>query len=94
MTLEEFKNTLSDSSPPADAAMVLHALWHQANGAWDTAHEIAQSQKSPEGDWVHAFLHRDEGDLPNAGYWYRRADKPVASGSISSEWTQLVQAFI
>jgi len=94
MTLEEFKSTLSDANPPADVTMVLKAMWHQANGAWETAHEIAQGQKSPDGDWVHAFLHRDEGDLSNAGYWYRRADKPVASGSIESEWEQLVKAFL
>ena len=55
---------------------------------------IAQSQKSPEGDWVHAFLHRDEGDLANAGYWYRRADKQVATGTIQEEWEQLVSALI
>ncbi len=94
MTLDEFKNSLPDTSPPAEVSMVLKALWHQANGDWDTAHEIAQSEKSSEGDWLHAFLHRDEGDLSNAGYWYRRANKPVASGSVESEWEQLAKSFL
>lgn len=94
MTKDEFKNSLSATQPPHGVSPVLEAMWHQANGNWDQAHEIAQSQKSRDGDWVHAFLHRDEGDLSNASYWYRRADKPVASGPIADEWEQLVDAFI
>lgn len=94
MTKDEFKNSVSGANPPDDVSPLLQAMWHQAKGNWDVAHEIAQGQKSPEGDWVHAFLHRDEGDLPNASYWYRRADKPVAAGSIDAEWQQLVDAFI
>lgn len=94
MTINEFRRSLSNTNPPSDVVLILEALWHQANGNWDLAHTIAQSQKSPEGDWVHAFLHSDEGDLANAGYWYRRADKPVATGTIQEEWEQLVSALI
>ena len=94
MTINEFRRSLSNTNPPSDAVLILESLWHQANGNWDLAHTIAQSQKSPEGDWVHAFLHRDEGDLANAGYWYRRADKPAATGTIQEEWEQLVSALI
>ncbi len=94
MTGEEFKNTLSDATPPADLSPLLQALWHQAKGNWEMAHQIAQNQKSPDGDWTHAFLHRDEGDLGNAAYWYRRADKPVPSGPIKDEWEQLLVAFL
>ena len=94
MTFELFKSSLSEPNPPADASSELQALWHQANGNWDLAHTIAQKQKNPDGDWVHAFLHRVEGDLENAGYWYRRAGKPIASGSLAEEWKQLVLAFL
>jgi hypothetical protein len=73
---------------------ILEVLWHQANGNWDLAHTIAQSQKIPEGDRVHAFLHSDEGDLANAGYCYWRANKLVATGTIQEEWEQLVSALI
>lgn len=94
MTIDEFKKSLSNTNPPNNASPVLEAMWYQANGDWDRAHAIAQSQESLEGDWVHAFLHRDEGDLANAGYWYRRADKPVATGTIQEEWDQLISALI
>ncbi len=94
MTFDEFKQSLSNDTPPQDATPVLQAMWYQANGNWAKAHNIAQDNSSPEGDWVHAFLHRDEGDLSNAGYWYRRAQKPVASGPIAEEWKQLVEAFL
>ena len=94
MTLDEFKKTLSGKKPPADASAILQAMWHQANGNWDLAHSIAQKQKNPDGDWVHAFLHRVEGDLANAGYWYRQAGKTAASGSLSEEWDQLASAFL
>ncbi|NQW00981.1 MAG: hypothetical protein HQ483_14850 [Rhodospirillales bacterium] len=94
MTKDEFKATLTDASPQQSLSPLLQAMWYQAKGDWGRAHEIAQSQKGADGDWVHAFLHRDEGDLSNAGYWYRRAQKPVASGSVAAEWEQLVDAFL
>ena len=94
MTINELKKSLSNTNPPSDVVPILEVLWHQANGNWDLAHTIAQSQKSPEGDWVHAFLHCDEGDLANAGYWHWRADKLFATGTIHEEWEQLVTALI
>ena len=69
MTCEEFKKSLSDTSPPAVPALLL-ALWHDARGDWDRAHALAQEVDDAPGAWVHAYLHRKEGDLGNAGYWY------------------------
>jgi len=93
MTIDEFKATLSASSPPATAPL-LKALWHDANGDWNRAHEIAQEVDDASGAWVHAYLHRKEGDLGNAGYWYRRAQQPVASDSLDDEWTRIVTALL
>jgi hypothetical protein len=90
MTDGEFRASLPDATPPPDISPALRALWYAAKGDWDKAHDITQPG-GPELDWVHAYLHRVEGDLSNAGYWYRRAGKPVASMSLSEEWNALVQ---
>ena len=60
--------------------LALQAMWQDAKGQWDTAHKLAQAQKDETGAWVHAYLHRVEGDLPNAAHWYRRAGKPRTRG--------------
>ena len=73
MTLSDFKRTVSDGRPPASLPPPLRALWHDANGDWDAAHQVAQDIDDETGAWIHAYLHRKEGDLANAGYWYRRA---------------------
>ena len=71
----------------------MQALWHDANGHWELAHNIAQGREgSPEFDRLHAYLHRKEGDDGNAGYWYRRARAKVYEGSLDDEWTALVKA--
>ena len=75
MTFETFKATLGDPAPPVGLSPVVQALWHEAKGDWNEAHRLAQSQDDADGAWVHAYLHRVEGDLANAGYWYRRAGK-------------------
>jgi hypothetical protein len=93
MTLEEFKRTLSDPKPP-DVEPALVALWHDALGDWEKAHNIAQDVDDEDGSWVHAYLHRKEGDLGNAGYWYRRASRPVASGSLNGEWNAIAEALL
>ena len=68
---------------------LLLALWHEAHGNWDRAHTIAQDIETPEAAWVHAYLHRKEGDISNAGYWYRRAGRGVFTGSLHAEWTAI-----
>jgi hypothetical protein len=88
MTLAEYKATLSASIPP-DISPLLRALWHDANGNWDEAHRLAQDVDDKAGAWVHAYLHRKEGDLSNASYWYRQAGKPVAADSVDEEWNRI-----
>ena len=94
MTLDEFKATLSDDSPPAGLNDLLPALWHDANGDWDQAHRIAQSLDNRDGAWVHAYLHRKEPDPQNAAYWYSRAHRPVCQTSLDDEWQNLVSHFL
>ncbi|HET7220117.1 MAG TPA: hypothetical protein VFJ02_18805 [Vicinamibacterales bacterium] len=89
MTLAEFKATLKDGAPP-QVAPALVALWQDAKGQWDAAHTIAQDVPDPVGAWVHAYLHRKEGDQSNAAYWYRRAGKPVAKDALDEEWDRIV----
>ena len=93
MTLEEFRATLALDAPP-DLAPALVALWHDAKGDWSRAHEVAQDVDDESGAWVHAYLHRREGDEGNAGYWYRRADKPHAHDSLDAEWARIVSALL
>jgi hypothetical protein len=89
MTLDEFTASLKDPTPPAQLSAVLRALWQDARGDWDAAHRIAQDVDDAQGAWVHAYLHRKEGDLGNAAYWYRRAGQPPASGSLQDEWARI-----
>jgi hypothetical protein len=94
MTLDDFKASLTGSAPPPALAPALAALWHHARGDWDAAHRVAQDVETADGSWVHAYLHRKEGDLGNAAYWYRRAQRPVASGTLEAEWEQIVSALL
>ena len=89
MTFDEFRQTLGATSPPS-VPPLLRALWHDAKGDWDQAHRIAQDVSGPDGARVHAYLHRKEGDLSNARYWYRRAGQPAATDSLESEWARIV----
>ena len=93
MTEADFHATLLDAAPPTGTTPSLQALWYAAKGDWNKAHDITQPG-GPELDWVHAYLHRVEGDLSNAGYWYRRAGKPVASVPLGDEWAALVRTFL
>jgi hypothetical protein len=78
MSFEEF---MAAATPPADVSPALRALWHDAHGDWDKAHACSQEDEGPAGPWVHAYLHRKEGDLANARYWYTRAGRtPPAKG--------------
>ncbi len=93
MTIEEFKATVSSAEPPAVPPLLL-ALWHDARGDWDAAHRVAQDIGDKAGAWVHAYLHRKEGDAGNAGYWYHRAGQPVATDSLDAEWARIVAALL
>ena len=73
---------------------VLRALWWDARGDWQKAHEIAQDVPGADGAWVHAYLHRKEGDEGNAAYWYRRAGRETAEGDLRGEWEKIVAAML
>jgi hypothetical protein len=94
MTLADFKATLSAPALPAGLSPALAALWHDARGDWDAAHGVAQDIESPDGAWIHAYLHRKEGDASNAAYWYKRAGKPVSSASLDAEWNAIATALL
>ena len=94
MTLNEFRASLADSQPPAGMRDVLVALWHDGRGDWEKAHETAQAIEHADGSWIHAYLHRKEGDSGNAAYWYRRAGQPIASGPLDAEWERIVSALL
>jgi TPR repeat protein len=92
--MAEFKASLSGAAPAPLLDAPLAALWWAAKGGWDRAHKLVQDEASAEAAWIHAYLHRVEGDLGNAGYWYRRAAKPVAGGSLDTEWERIASALI
>ena len=94
MRLADFKASLSGATPAPDLAAPLVALWWAANGKWDDAHKIVMDEETAEAAWVHAYLHRVEGDLGNAGYWYRQANQPVAKDSLDAEWERIVSALL
>jgi hypothetical protein len=94
MNLAAFRQTLDAPTPPADLTPALEALWHDAHGDFDRAHNLAQSDEGGSGDWVHAYLHRKEGDAGNAAYWYRRAGKPVCRETLEAEWEAITSALL
>ena len=89
MTQAEFKE-----ADPSQFQGALLALWWDGQGNWEQAHEVAQEVENPDGAWVHAYLHRKEGDLGNAGYWYRRAGRPPATGALEREWNDIVETLL
>ncbi len=97
MSFAEFEQSIArDAAPPADAPGALQALWHDARGDWDRAHTCAQEDGGWEGSWVHAYLHRKEGDLANAGHWYARAGrpKPAAGITLEAEWAAIARTLL
>jgi len=94
MNLAEFQSSQKQSTPPAGLSLALQSLWFDAKGDWEKAHELAQEDGGNPGDWVHAYLHRKEGDESNARYWYVRAGKPVYAGSLEEEWVAISEALL
>lgn len=94
MDFEEFCGSLSVDSPPREESPLLAALWWDAKGNWAKAHEIAQEIESPDAAWVHAYLHRKEGDQRNAGYWYSRAGRPFSRAALDAEWQEIAKALL
>lgn len=94
MNLTDFKQTLSSDNPPADISVYLKALWYEAKDQWDKAHELIQDLPDKNASWIHAYLHRKEGDTLNADYWYNKANKKRPAMSLSEEWEQLTTTFL
>ena len=89
-SVDAFRSSISDAAPPAGLDLSLQALWWVHGRAWDRAHDcVQQNEGDPACDWVHAHLHRIEGDLGNAAYWYRRAGQPVATNATDEEWAEI-----
>jgi hypothetical protein len=92
--LEEFEISLRLSHPPARWPEGLRALWYDAKGNWEASHDIAQEMMTDNGSWIHAYLHRKEGDRYNAGYWYREAGKEFPAIDLEEELRELVGHFL
>ena len=97
MSFAEFQHSIAaDAQPVADWSGAVQALWHDARGDWEKAHDCAQEDHGRAGSWVHAYLHRKEGDLGNAGYWYARAGRsvPAKDVTLETEWAAIVSALV
>ncbi|MCC6472013.1 MAG: hypothetical protein IT563_27115 [Alphaproteobacteria bacterium] len=94
MDAKQFRASTTAADPPAGLSDALQALWWDAKGDWSKAHEHAQAQDDAVGAWVHAYLHRKEGDLSNAGYWYRQAGKKRPDVTLDAEWDTIAGALL
>ena len=93
MNLAQFKRSLDGAAPPR-LAVPLRALWFAAKGDWDKAHALVMDATGAEAAWVHAYLHRVEGDEGNAGYWYRQAQRKAFTGGVDAEWAEIAATLL
>lgn len=94
MNLDAFKASVEASEPPANLSQALLALWWDRKGNWEKAHETAQADTSKDGSWVHGYLHRVEGDLDNAGYWYGRSGRARTTNPLDEEWDKIAATLL
>jgi hypothetical protein len=94
MTLAEFKRSVSKTSPPPGLTPALTALWWAAKDDWERAHALVMDESGKDCAWVHAYLHRLEGDLGNARYWYAQAGKAPPTGRLPAEWDSIADALL
>lgn len=94
MTVDEFMASLSGDGPPEGLSVPLRGLWLAAKGEWDAAHRLVQDDPAADSAWVHAHLHRIEGDLENAGYWYGRAGRPVSDAPLEQERNDMADVLL
>ena len=92
MTLSEFKDSIQNNELPSH--LILQSLFYDAQGDWERAHDLVNDLSDPDSSWVHAYLHRKEGDLWNARYWYRRCGKEESDKSLDEEWNELAVHFL
>jgi hypothetical protein len=93
MTIEEFKTSF-DSTIPENISVYLESLWYDGKGDWEKSHTTIQDIEDKNAAWIHAYLHRKEGDIWNADYWYNKAGKKRPAISLQEEWEALVKAFL
>lgn len=94
MTFEEFHKSLSGTEPAFSFSSYLKALWYDGKGDWEKAHMIIQDVEDQTASWIHAYLHRKEGDVFNADYWYRRAGKKRPDSSLEEEWKNIAMVLL
>ena len=94
MTFEEFTSSLSNPTPPKDLSVYLAAMWHDGKNDWDRSHDIIQDVNDKTAAWIHAYLHRKEGDVFNANYWYNRAGRRMPGYSLQQEWEEVVKELL
>ena len=94
MVLSEFEKSLSSSQPPPGLSVPLRGLWYAAKGEWDKAHKTVQGDNSPESAWVHAHLHKQEGDASNADYWYAKSPRNTSQLPLEKEWEEIVDTLL
>lgn len=94
MNREEFAASLEMAKPAADFTPWLKALWHDAKGEWEIAHDTIQDLSDPYSAWIHAYLHRKEGDIYNADFWYVRAGKTRPNETFATEWKEILDELI
>lgn len=91
---DAFSESLQADQPPASWPEGLRALWYDGKGDWEAAHQLAQDMPGVTGSWIHAYLHRKEGDRWNAGYWYDRAGRPFPSLTLEEEFQAMVRMLL
>jgi hypothetical protein len=94
MNFESFKKSIDDADAPNELSIYLLSMWHDAKGNWKKAHDIIQDEEDKIGSWVHAYLHRKEGDIWNADYWYRKAGRERPTVSLEEEWKNISMELI
>ena len=94
MTITSFTGSLSKDELPQTGSVYLDSLWYAGKGDWDKAHTLIQDVEDKNAAWIHAYLHRKEGDNSNADYWYRRAEKKMPAASLEKEGEEIVSALI
>jgi hypothetical protein len=94
MDYRQFLKTIDRADPPAGLSQLLRSLWWDKKGDWDKAHSIAQEIPTVQGSVVHAYLHREEGVIWNADYWYSRAGRQRPKIPLQEEWTLLVEEML
>lgn len=92
--MEELRDSLKREEPPRQLSVALTALWWDAKGNWKQAHDVAGQDEGPAAAWVHAYLHRKEGDASNANYWYTRAAKSPTKIPLEQEWSEIAESLL